>query len=128
MNFPGFLLALIIALIFTAIFFFGFRNRGPWGTFWSFFLVMFLVIWAAAIWFTDIGPTWMDVAWAPIVVIGIILAIILASATPPDRPRRIVVNEPPSEDTTPTAALSVFFWITVVALAVVVVFGLLSNP
>lgn len=127
MNFLGFLLALIIALLFTAIFFYGFRNRGPWGTFWSFFLIMFLVVWAAAIWFTDIGPVWMEVAWAPIVVIGIIMAVILASATPPEKPKRIVVNESAGEDTTPTGVLSVFFWITVVALALVIVFGLANT-
>ena len=125
MNYLSFLFALIIALIFTAIFFYGFRNRGPWGTFWSFFLIMFLVIWGAAIWFTDTGPVWMDVAWAPLLFIGLIMAVILAAATPPERPKRIVMEEPATSPDTPGSAITVFFWITVVALGGLIIYGLI---
>lgn len=127
MSFISFVFAVVIALIFTAIFFYGFRNRGPWGTFWSFFLIMFLVVWSAAIWFTDIGPVWMDVAWAPIFFTGLILAIILASATPPDRPRRMDVQQNTPPGNTGSGALSVFFWITVIVLGIVIVMGLMTT-
>ncbi len=126
MYYLGFLFALIIALLFTSIFFFGFRNRGPWGTFWSFFLIIFLVVWGAAVWFTDLGPVWMDIAWAPLLFIGLIMAAVLAAATPPERPERTIVEEPTTPPGASGGAITVFFWLTVIVLGGLIIFGLIA--
>lgn len=124
MDFYSALISFLIALIITVIFFYGFRSRGPWGNFWTFFLVMFLVIWAGALWLTPIGPTWLDVAWVPIIILGIVLAIIMAASTPPERPTRIVVNEPEPEPEREPAIVGMFFWVSIIVLAAVIIYGI----
>jgi len=82
MMFVGILLALVLALLFVAIFSVGFGRPGPWGSALWFFLVVFLGTVAVAAWSEPVGPLVMGVAWLPSFVAALFLALLLAAATP----------------------------------------------
>lgn len=73
---------IVVALLITAVFSYGFRSRGPWGTFWTFFLVLLLGIWLVAIWIQPIGPVWYRIAWVDLLFVGLLFALLLAASTP----------------------------------------------
>jgi len=123
MFFVDLLFALAVALLLTAIFTAGFRNRGPWDVWWVFLLVVFLATWAGGLWFAPFGPTLFDVAWLPFLFVGLLVALLLAAAVPPARPPRTygeAVAEARAEEAA-IAAFSIFFWILLISLAVAVV-------
>lgn len=126
----GAILAFIIAILFAAIFSYGFKRRGPWGNFWSFFLILFLIIWVADIWVTPEAPQWVywnNVAWFPLLMFGLIIALLLAAATPTHRPPKPGI-EPETAPTEPEEAaiaiIGVFFWIMLIFLIGAIIAGL----
>jgi type VI protein secretion system component VasK len=85
-----------------------------------FFLMLFLVIWAAGVWIEPVGPIAWGVPWLTFLIIGVVLALILAAAVPP-RARPV---EPPRETAEASAAalaLGLFFYLAMVALVIVIV-------
>ena len=86
-------LALVMAVIIVAIVFFLIKNKGPWGSFWLFFVVEFFAIWAGSVWIDDIDTT--HVYWKPMLFTGVLVAMIIMSLTPlfkvlpPDMPEGI---------------------------------------
>lgn len=80
MNFPEDLLAgILIAALITAIFYYGFNVKGPWGSFWTFFILLFFMVWAASVWVRPTGPEFWGVAWFPLIFIGLLFALLLAA-------------------------------------------------
>lgn len=75
----GILAAIVIAILISALFYFAFNARGPWGSLWTFFLVLLLVVWAASLWIRPIGPVYWGVSWVPLIFIGLIFALLLAA-------------------------------------------------
>ncbi|MGK7395772.1 MAG: hypothetical protein ACNS62_14425 [Candidatus Cyclobacteriaceae bacterium M3_2C_046] len=126
MGFVEILLALIIAIIITVIFVIGFKNRGPWGSIWAFFLIIFLAIWAASLWVSPRGPFLYGVAWMPIAFVGVVFALIISAAAPPSNRETIQHNrkiDPELKQKTTINTFSLFFWLLLVILVVAVVFG-----
>ncbi len=128
--FSAILIAFITAALLAAIFSYGFKTKGPWGSFWTFFLILFLTIWAAEFWVTPIGPAWGywdETAWLPLVMIGVLMALILAAATPPRREVPHEPGEPESQtENAIVAVVGVFFWISIVVLAALIIAGLVQ--
>jgi len=122
MFFVDLLFALAVALLLTAIFAAGFRNRGPWAAWWVFLLVVFLAAWAGGVWITPFGPLLFDTYWLPILVVGLIFALLLAAAVPARAPRTRAeaIAEARAEEEA-AAAFSVFFWILLIGLAIAIV-------
>jgi hypothetical protein len=75
------LTAIIVGVLITIIFAFIFRVRGPWANAGVFFIFVFLGVWAASLWIAPVGPTILGVYWAPILISGLILGLLLAAAT-----------------------------------------------
>lgn len=75
----GVLGAILIAIFISAIFYFALNARGPWGSLWTFFLVLLLVVWAASLWVRPIGPVYWGIAWIPLFFVGILMALLLAA-------------------------------------------------
>lgn len=123
----------LIALLFSSLFFYGFRRSGPWSTFWSFLLVLFVGLAFATAWMRPVGPLWYDVAWVDMLVFGLFLALILAAASPttPRPPRK--TGEMNTADVRPNdgfvVAMSIYFWV-LIAFAVLVAVGMIvwSTP
>ncbi len=112
------LFSIMIALFFTAIFSYGFKNKGPWNNAWSFFLILFLAVWAGGIWITPFGPEWKNVAFAPLIVMGVFIATLLAATTPPEK-RKVILEEKaniPNAYEKSILVIGVFFWILIILL------------
>ncbi|HYW97353.1 MAG TPA: hypothetical protein VE870_17305 [Bacteroidales bacterium] len=130
MNVTGLIYFVILALVISAIFSFGFRRRGPWGSFWIFFIILFLAIWATDLWLRPAaGPNWGEIYWLPPLAIGIIIALILAAATP--APRNTAEELPENKNPVPEdpgyIALGIFFWAFLIILIAAVLFGLFTG-
>ncbi|HKK40474.1 MAG TPA: hypothetical protein VJ949_13720, partial [Cryomorphaceae bacterium] len=98
----------VIALLIGAIFFYGFKNTGPWGSLWSFILIIFLGVLFVDVLAEPVGPLWYGVAWFDLIFVGFLFAFLLAAATPTRPPRRdeqLVAEEVRSEESGAAVAL-----------------------
>lgn len=120
---------LLIAVILAAIFFYGFRRTGPWGSFWSFLLVLILGMLLFTVWTEPYGPVYWGIGWIDLLIIGLLFALLLAAASPSLRQGRDVSEEAILPDTEPRkmperVAVSGFFWILILLFVVLIIFGL----
>lgn len=120
MGFLEVLFTVLGALVIGSIFAFAFNIRGPWGSFWSFLLVLILAGLVAELWIEPIGPVFYNFGWFSTLFVILLFALILAAATPPP-PRR---GELP-ETETPTVVFTVFFWFMLVFFLIAIFIALL---
>jgi len=113
----GFLLVLLVSALF--------RDRTPWGSFWIFLLVVFLVTWAGGIWIGPFGPTFFEVAWLPFLIVGIFITVLLASTVPPrtSRPQKGTIEEAKRAEAPESvlAGLTLFFWIALILTLIAII-------
>jgi len=130
MFYLGFIYLIVLAVLLSLMFSYGFRMRGPWGSFWSFFAIIFLAVWAADIWITPFGPYWYNINWFPPLVVGVLFAVLLAAATPSSRSKRKSGStHPPStefESNAIATTLGVFFWLLLTLFILAIIIGLFS--
>lgn len=129
--YSGFFAAALIALILTisSVFFLG--KRGPWGSIWTFFLVLFLTLWTVSIYVAPIGPVYWGIAWIPLVIAGLIICALLIAAMPnpgttysePD----VDVSGTRENTHGSTRGAGKFFWVLIVLVVIAIVVGML-NP
>ena len=130
MNLTGIIYFLALALIISAIFSFGFKRRGPWGNYWFFFIVIFLAIWMADIRVRPAGSESGVFFWSPPLATGILLALILAAASPPPKGKMREEkgkNEPRLSGENGYIAVGLFFWSFLFILVAGVFIGLFTN-
>ncbi|MFW6223011.1 MAG: hypothetical protein ACOC3T_05300 [Bacteroidota bacterium] len=121
------LFSVILAIIVAGFFYYAFKFTGPWGSFWTFLLILILAGVAASNWVQPFGPAFYEIAWAPILLVILIFALLLAAATP----TRYRTNRPPgeavpeeAEEELPVLAISAIFWVFLLALMIAAVIGL----
>ncbi len=130
MTFFEVFFVVIGAILIGTIFYYVFKTSGPWGTLWSFLLILILAGIAASGWLEPTGPVYRDVAWVPVLFVVFIFALILAAATPvyesPEvtRAEEIPETPPPRSEDRAAVALGVFFWILLIALLVAALWGI----
>lgn len=129
MNFGAFVFFLAFALLIATLFTIGLKRRGPWGNFWTFFLILFLAIWATDLLLPDTGPDWFGIYWAPPLAIGLLLAFVLAAATPSPETRSKIeaARKEASPEEKTAIELGIFFWILLIMLVLAVAIGLITN-
>jgi ABC-type branched-subunit amino acid transport system permease subunit len=118
----SFVLSLVIAVVFAI----GFKNKGPWGTIWAFFLLIFLAVWAASIWVSPVGPLLMGYSIIPVAIVGVVFALIVVAASSPDNlqtMRTDKISDISSADKPAFSTYSVYFWLLMTTLVLVIVFG-----
>jgi hypothetical protein len=117
------IIALVIGLVFSLIF----KVRGPWGSFWTLFIIVLLAVWAADLWLTPAGPVVWDLAWIPLIFVAIVVALLLAAAESGTRKPKSS-SETPDEVTSvePDTAIKVsaMFWIILLFLILAILVGL----
>jgi peptidoglycan/LPS O-acetylase OafA/YrhL len=123
------ILTIIGAIFIGLLFYYLFRVTGPWGSLWTFLLILILAGLASAAWVTPFGPIYNDVAWIPILLVLIFFAILLAAASPPaDRrvnPTKELESVPPDRtERGAIAALGIFFYLLVFFLLIAVIWGI----
>jgi hypothetical protein len=133
MFYSGLFAAALISLILTLVSAFFLGKRGPWGSLWTFFLVLFLTLCTVSIYIVPIGPIYWGIAWIPITIAGIIVTILLIAAMP----HQIKMDAQEKEDSMrlesinrhdfPTTPVGRFFWILIVAFIIAIILGM-SNP
>ena len=119
------LLTILIAVVIGILFYYLFRSTGPWGSLWSFLLILILAGVAAEAWIEPVGPVFYDVAWVPTLFVIILFALFLAAASPP-RDRRIARSPEaePSEEEGAAVAVGIFFWIFMLVLFGIALWGI----
>jgi hypothetical protein len=118
--------AVFVAAMLTAIFVAGFRRAGPWMSGLWFFLIVLLAAWVGGVWARPVGPAVWGVYWVPFLWIGLLVALLLAAATPGRRPRsrREPAERAERRESAATAGdtvLSWFFWGLLVGLILALV-------
>jgi len=129
MIFFGLLYLIGIAAIITFVFMKLLRVRGPWGSFWTFFTVTLLAIVAADLWIEPIGPYYGDIYWFPPLVVGLIIAFLLAATSPPAKPVK-KLKEPLNEmieEQSKVIALGTFFWFLLILMLILIVLGIMNT-
>lgn len=120
-------IALILTIIFTKLL----RIKGPWGSFWTFFSIVLLAILATDLWIAPVGPYYEDIYWLPPLVVGVIIAILLAATSPPHERKLTKAKEPfyqvVKDEHPGVIALGVFFWFLMFLMLVIVIAGYVSN-
>lgn len=128
-TFGGIIGVIITAVVLAILFYFILKIKGPWSNFWTFFLVLFLSMWAASLWVSPMGPVYWGVAWVPLIFIGIIAGLLLAVVPKPQKTEN-GVDDNSGTETAPrrdygigAATLSGVFWMFMVILMLAVVIG-----
>ena len=121
--------ALIVALVLSSLIALATRREGKrTGLFW-FFIILFFATWAGGIWVKPFGPTLFGIHWVMYILIGLIIALILAASGPHGAPRgrretlemlEEVKQEQEIEKFT-YVGLSMFFWVLLVILLAAIV-------
>jgi hypothetical protein len=141
-NFAELIGSLFIAVFITGIFYFALKSHGPWGSIWTFFFVVLLIIWAASLWLNPAGPVFLGVAWVPMLIIGFLVGLLFIalpkapdSRQPFERNRRQeneigddpreLSGEPAPDDT--AIKVSGIFWVLILALFFAVLLGYWFN-
>ena len=114
------LFAVAVAVCFTAILLAVGRGNayeeGGWGAALILFAILFLTSWAGGIWLSPVGPQLFGAQWMPFVLMGFVVALLVAAMTP-RRPRnRVATVEAAAADEVVTTTVTAFFWIFAVAL------------
>ena len=131
----GFIAALLIALLITAISALIFRRTGPWGTAWTFFLFLFLALWTVSIYIRNVGPVYWGIAWLPLLFSAVVLALLLVTIIPSaNRLRDESFTTTETGNVNPAEKIDTsgprsggLFWILIVILIVAIVVGMV-NP
>lgn len=123
------LIAILMAVITGTIFYYIFRVSGPWGSFWSFLIVLILVGLAAQAWVTPIGPVIFETSWLSALIVIFFFALLIAAASPPQkRPARPAdqqsSTEPVENDREGAVALGIFFWFLLLLLGIAAIWGI----
>jgi hypothetical protein len=126
--FAAALISIILAVV--SVFFLG--KKGPWGSMWTFFLVLFLALSTVSIYAAPIGPVYWGVAWIPITIAGIIITILLIAAMPhPGQNTRTnkTISEaaPVSKADFPVTPVGRFFWALIILFVIAIIIGM-ANP
>ena len=139
------LIILVIAIVISAVLYFGFGRRGPYRSYWSFLLLLFLSGIAGRLWIIPAGPEMGGYAWMPLLFWISLIAFLLAATSPakgtrvkgsddddggddlPIDPARAEIGRRVAEqEITPegaAAALGVFFWIFLFLLLIAILTG-----
>jgi hypothetical protein len=129
MIFFGILYLISLAAIITFVFTKLLRVRGPWGSFWTFFSVTLLAILATDLWIEPLGPYYGDIYWLPPLIVGVIIAFLLAATSPPVNPiprLKEPLNEM-VEERSKVIALGTFFWFLLILMLILIVLGFLNS-
>lgn len=118
---------ILLALLVGSFFYYVFKYTGPWGSFWTFLLVLIVAGFAGSVWIEPFGPALYHVAWVPILIVILLFALLLAAATPSNYrvgySRREHIPEAREEDA-PVLAISAVFWIFLIGLLIAALIGI----
>jgi Ca2+/Na+ antiporter len=124
------LVALLVSLVLSAVFALATWKRGKRkGLVWL-FLLIFFAIWAGGLWMRPFGPTFWGIHWLSFLLVGLVVALILAASQARPKPRgrneTIEVLEKMRQkreaEQVAWITLTIFFWVLLFSLLSAIVF------
>lgn len=78
-----------------------------------FFLVLFPLLLAGQRWVTPVGPLFMGIAWAPILLMGVLFSLLIAAVAPrrPRKPRALPPEEEENLKAAPVFGITFFLFL-----------------
>ncbi|MFW6219128.1 MAG: hypothetical protein ACOC3S_03320 [Bacteroidota bacterium] len=126
MTLENIIIAFLISVLLTVIFRFGFKRKGPWGNIWTFFLVIFLAVWASELWILPSGPEWKDYRYISLLVIGLLFGFLLVAAERvPSREENEENKDKPEElkESKKIGKTGAYFWMLLIILLGIILVG-----
>ena len=130
--------ALFIGLGIAWLFSLALDTRGPWDSFWWFFVVIFLFSWGGGLWITPFGPTGWGVSWMPFLMVGFFVTVLLLAATPQSSRRRMgsknkaadakMLKERAADEKEVENAIDLTYWFLVVGLVAIIFCNYIWHP
>jgi hypothetical protein len=131
--FLALVVAIVLSLVLVAVL--GWRHPARDETVPALFFVFFMIFpaaWAVGVWMVPFGPTAWGATWLPFVVIGLLVAFVIAAAVPGPGRRGRSARHPSTEVqerlaaeqeevTTGVAIFGLFFWLVMLASLVAIV-------
>jgi hypothetical protein len=116
--------ALLIAGVLVTLLMLGLRRRPFGGALVAVLALLFLGTWAGGIWLAPIGPTMAGVHVLSFLAAGLLMALVLAAATPPGRPRTRgeALRMADARDAA-RSTLDLVFWLVIALLAIAILVG-----
>ena len=124
------LAALLVSVILSALFALATWKRGKRkGLVWL-FLIIFLGTWAGGLWIHPFGPTLWGIHWLSFLLVGVVVALILAASQAKPKPRgreetiEILEKMRQKREAEQVAwiALMIFFWVLMLTLLGAIIF------
>lgn len=126
-SYNAIIAALAVAFLLTILFSVLLRNKGPWGGLWVVFIIIFLASWAANLWISPIGPQVAGVSFVPLIIVGLIIAVILAAVSRPvtrnKSPKIEAEQQEPPKEAVNAVTVGVFYWVLLVILIFTIIGG-----
>jgi len=124
--------AIIVAVVISGIFYFAVDAKGPWGSFWTFFVIVLLAVWAASLWIVPFGYIYWEIAWIPLFFIGLVIGFLLAAlSSTPNSSRRTDKGSDVNAEVEPErtyAAIGLMFWLFIGLMLMAIIAGYASDP
>ena len=133
--YPAIIEAAGIALFLTILF--GVLGTcGPWDSLWTLFLVLFLAMLATSLYMDPVGPVFLGIVWLPLVLPGVLFALLLLAVTPVEGHKRLKHSKVrnlsrsihQSSHANPRIIIGTpigrFFWLVIMIFTLAVIVGL----
>jgi hypothetical protein len=92
-------------------------QRGGWGAALMLFAVLFLTSWAGGVWLSPMGPQLFGAQWMPFLLMGFVVALLVAAMSPVRRPRgRVEAQQAAAAEEVVSTTVSAFLWIFAICL------------
>ncbi len=121
------LLSVLIAVVTGLIFYYVFKISGPWGSLWTFLLILILAGITAALWIRPVGPVYYEFAWLPTLFVVVLIVILLGAVSYTrkgyERPESTKTGE--EEKGSHILKLSAYFWFFVLLMLTAIIIGVI---
>lgn len=118
--------ALVIAFLFSSLFMLGYRRRLPGSVAGMVFIMIFLSVLAGGMWINPAGPVLFGVHWVSLILIGLVIALILAAVLKPEFYR--AKTPEPGMPQKPTAKVFNFFTYAFIVFLILLIVVALIWP
>ncbi|HMB16379.1 MAG TPA: hypothetical protein VKN62_08685 [Pelovirga sp.] len=116
------ILVFLVALVFTTIFAVGFKKQRSRANLSGFFLLLLLGTWAVYAWVPPAGWLVYGVAWAQLLLIGLMIALLMAAFISPVTTfdSQAGQKEVDKSDEASLIAFDLFFWFLLIGLMMII--------
>jgi len=120
------ILALVLGIVFAALFGAFARGRGRMPGIVPVFILFFLFAWAGGLWLRPAGPPVFGMYWAPGLILVVLIFLLLAAVVRRPTRTRTDVKEEIAVENAAATVIGITFWILIGLLLLAIFAGYLS--